>query len=110
MLNKTCELQAANEFTGQERIGDLIPKWVAEAVLHQRFPAAPELKCAFMLVPGEVGFIALSRAGHVKLLEALFCMKQAGSFAGIGPTLAPAESAECTSYPQGVQGRLLRNQ
>ena len=48
-------VQATTELDGSEKIGEMIPKWVADAVLYHRIPAPPELKCAFVLLPAEVG-------------------------------------------------------
>lgn len=47
--------QATTELDGSEKIGEMIPKWVADAVLYHRIPAPAELKCAFVLLPTEVG-------------------------------------------------------
>lgn len=47
-------MQAASEFDGSERMGEIVPKWVAEAVLYHRYTTPPELKCAFLLLPAEV--------------------------------------------------------
>ena len=47
-------LQAIDMLDGSEKVGEMIPKWVADAVLHRRFPVPPGLKCAFVLLPAEV--------------------------------------------------------
>jgi len=46
--------QAADAFDGSERVGRLLPRWVAEAALRGRLPHLPQLKCAFVLYPAEV--------------------------------------------------------
>ena len=45
--------QAADAFDGTECVGQMIPRWVAEAVLRARLPHVPQLKCAFILYPAE---------------------------------------------------------
>ena len=46
-------MQAADAFDGTECVGQMIPRWVAEAVLRARLPHVPQLKCAFILYPAE---------------------------------------------------------
>lgn len=46
-------LQAADAFDGSERVGRVLPRWAAEAVLRGRLPHLPQLKCAFVLYPAE---------------------------------------------------------
>ena len=47
------DTQAADTFDGTECVGQMIPRWVAEAVLRARLPHVPQLKCAFILYPAE---------------------------------------------------------
>ncbi|KAK9814325.1 hypothetical protein WJX72_004061 [[Myrmecia] bisecta] len=60
------------QFSGQEAIGQLVPTWVAEAVLRRRYPASPELKCAFVLHPeqgSELPSLLQSRLNAPRILR-----------------------------------------
>ena len=52
---RACTMQPASELgAGDAFTADLIPRWVADAVLRNRYPLYPDLKCAFFLKPSEV--------------------------------------------------------
>ena len=53
IIGACLEMQAADAFDSTECVGQMIPRWVAEAVLRARLPHVPQLKCAFILYPAE---------------------------------------------------------
>jgi hypothetical protein len=65
--------QAADAFDGSERVGRLLPRWVAEAALRGRLPHLPQLKCAFVLYPAEVHMAAKQAPYPILPYPTLLC-------------------------------------